>query len=307
MENPLLNIRLKLFSDKNLMKVFNIGSSFNHNYFIYNFSNNVYELIKIFEGKSLFNNIMCNSEKSLILFGQNFLNNHKSNFLNLNFFKYFKDKLNISFMNNNVSNIISQDYNLENSINNFEDLTLAKEPFSKDIKREVIYAINIDSFFFSKKLIKLECVYQGHHNLRNKISKNFNMLLPSVTFLEKNNSFINFFGLVQKTKFILFPPKEARSDFKILYIVFKSINRKLRKILNLKLFKLSFFKYNFLSLNYFNFFFYSQKNNKNMSFLNNVKLSSFLTNIYKLNQIVRSSLILLSCFKDIKKKYSNFI
>ena len=54
MENPLLNIKLKFFSDKNLIKIFSICSSFNNNYFMYNFSNNILELVKIFEGKIFF-------------------------------------------------------------------------------------------------------------------------------------------------------------------------------------------------------------------------------------------------------------
>ena len=67
MENPLLNIKLKFFSDKNLIKIFSICSSFNNNYFMYNFSNNILELVKIFEGKSFLNNIIFLSKKNLFL------------------------------------------------------------------------------------------------------------------------------------------------------------------------------------------------------------------------------------------------
>jgi len=299
MENPLLNIKLKFFSDKNLIKIFSICSSFNNNYFMYNFSNNILELIKIFEGKSFLNNIIFLSKTNLFLFGESFLNLFKNNFLFLNFFNYFKDKINYSFLNNNVSNILNYDLNLENSINNFFDKTYKFINFYNN--KEIIYALNIDSFFFNfnKNLNNFLFIYQGHHNLKNKVINYFNILLPNVTFFERNNSFINFFGLVQKTKFILFPNKNCRTDFKILYIIFKFLNN-----LNINF---EFLSNNFLSLNYYNFNFL----NKNYNFLkfifNNLNINSFITNIYKINQILFSSLILLNCHKEIKKKYTNFM
>ena len=296
LENPLLNVRLKFISNKKNVKVFSIGSTFNNNYFLYNFYNNIMELIKIFEGKSLLNNILAIMNQNFFLIGESFLNLFKNNFLFLNFFNYFKNNFYYSFLNNNVLNILNNDLNLEQSINNFSDKTYGNLMYND----EIIYSINIDNFFLNKnKKNKLFYIFQGHHLLKNTNINNFNILLPTATFFEKSNNFLNFFGLIQKTKFILFPNKNSRTDFRILYIIFKFL-----KNLNINLNNLN---YDFFSLNFFNFFIHC----KNFSFLkfkfNNLNINSFITNIYKSNQILRSSLILLMCNKEIKNKYSNFM
>lgn len=296
LENPLLNVRLKFISNKKNVKVFSIGSTFNNNYFLYNFYNNIMELIKIFEGKSLLNNILAIMNQNFFLIGESFLNLFKNNFLFLNFFNYFKNNFYYSFLNNNVLNILNNDLNLEQSINNFSDKTYGNLMYND----EIIYSINVDNFFLNKnKKNKLFYIFQGHHLLKNTNINDFNVLLPTATFFEKSNNFLNFFGLIQKTKFILFPNKNSRTDFRILYIIFKFL-----KNLNINLNNLN---YDFFSLNFFNFFIHC----KNFSFLkfkfNNLNINSFITNIYKSNQILRSSLILLMCNKEIKNKYSNFM
>jgi hypothetical protein len=191
---------------------------------------------------------------------------------------------------------MNNDINLEQNINNFNDKTYSSLKYDN----EIVYALNIDSFFFNKKKKdKLFYIYQGHHILKNNNINIFDILLPTVTFFEKNNNFLNFFGLIQKTKFILFPNKNSRTDFRILFIIFRFLK-------NIDV-NLSILNYNFLSLNFFNFSIFK----KNFNFLklkfNNLNLNSIITNIYKFNQILRSSLILLTCNKELKKKYSNFI
>jgi hypothetical protein len=296
LESPLLNIRLKFISNKKDVKVFTIGSAFNNNYFLYNFSNNISELVKIFEGKSLLNSIIISTFNNFFLIGESFLNLFKNNFLFSNFFNYLKNNFNYSFLNNNVLNILNNDLNLEHNLNNFSDKTY-KYASSID---EIVYSLNIDGFFFNKNnQNKLFHIFQGHHLLKNTNINNFDILLPTVTFFEKSNNFLNFFGLIQKTKFILFPNKNSRSDFRILFIIFKFF-----KNININTQTLM---YDFLSLNFFNFSIY----NKNFNFLklqfNNLNINSFITNIYNFNQILRSSLVLLICNKEIKNKYSNFI
>lgn len=295
LENPLLNLRLKFISNKMNPKIFSIGSVFNNNYFIYNFLNNTKELIKIFEGKSILNSLIIKTKDNLFLFGESFLNLFKLNFLSLNFFNYFKCNFFYSFLNNNVLNILNNDLNLEQNVNNFYDKTLKKLNY----KNEIIYALNIDSFFLKKLDNTVSFIFQGHHVLKKNSIKNFDVLIPTATYFEKSNTFLNFFGFIQKTKFILFPNKNIRTDFRILYIIFKYIKK-----LDLNFNILNF---NILSLNFFDFIIV----NKNFNFfkfaLNNLNINSFITNIYKYNQILSSSLILLTCNKEFKKKYSNFI
>jgi NADH-quinone oxidoreductase subunit G len=53
-------------------------------------------------------------------------------------------------------------------------------------------------------------IYQGHHgDIGSSIS---NLILPTTAFIEKNSTYSNIFGFVQKTKKALFSPGNARDD-----------------------------------------------------------------------------------------------
>jgi hypothetical protein len=137
--------------------------------------------------------------------------------------------------------------------------------------------------------------------VEDSLKKHVNFFLPSAHFVEKNATYINFFGLIQKVKFILFPFKNVRSDFRILYVLFKNffdINEKF----NIKIF---FNKYNFLS---FDLFVPISIKNNNFNFFsfNNTFNTVFVTNIYRSNSLLRRSKILNICYKEVKKVYTNF-
>jgi NADH dehydrogenase (ubiquinone) Fe-S protein 1 len=53
-------------------------------------------------------------------------------------------------------------------------------------------------------------VYQGHHgDINASIS---NLILPTTAFIEKNSTYSNVLGIVQKTKKALFSPGNSRDD-----------------------------------------------------------------------------------------------
>jgi NADH-quinone oxidoreductase chain G len=211
-DNPILNYKLKYLSDKNITKIFNIGSNFNLNYFSYNYGNNLKEFYKFINGKSYLNNIFLKKNiLNLIIIGLNFINNCK--LLNFNFI-YFKNyllkyiNLNISIIDNNSVNILSNEFNLTNNINNFNNFSYK----NKKESGEIIYILNSDNFNINYSNINNFLIYQGHNLNEYKFLNKFNVILPSVNFLEKNAFYVNFFGLIQNTNFILYPPKNSRVD-----------------------------------------------------------------------------------------------
>jgi NADH dehydrogenase/NADH:ubiquinone oxidoreductase subunit G len=164
--------------------------------------------------------------------------------------------------------------------------------------------LNVDNFNFFLKdynsLDKNHVILQNIYNVNETFKKRVDFFLPSAHFVEKNSTYINFFGLIQRVKFILFPFKNVRSDFKILYILFKNLfdtdaNFSTKKIFN---------KFNFLN---FDIFYPNIKNtNFNFFFFNNTLNPVFVTNIYRSNSLLRRSKILNICYKEIKKAYTNF-
>jgi len=307
LENALLNVKLKFLVDNFKIKIFNFGSCFNNNYFMYNFKNDILTFLKIFEGKSFLNNFILQNNLNFFIFGENFLSLFKNNFLNLKFFKYLKSSFDFSFLQNNVTNILNYDLNLNFYVNNFNEKTY-KICENYNYENEILYTINVDSFFLINENIYLNMlkIYQGHHNFKNITF--FNLILPTLTYFEKNQlHFINFFGFIQKSKNVFnLKNKNIHSDFDILCNIFSFLFKSKLNFTNF----LENFKYNFLSLSNFLFnfeynFYLFLSNNIQFNNLNLTKNYN-LTNVYRSNQILKSSLVILSAYKEFKKKYSNF-
>jgi NADH dehydrogenase/NADH:ubiquinone oxidoreductase subunit G len=213
MENPILNIHLKTLKDNKLIKVFNIGSSFNYNYINYNLGNGTNELKLFFEGRSLLNNIFKN-KKNIIIFGQSFIT--QNFFFFNNFFNGDLKNITIKILNNNNTETGVCDLNVNYNINKINDVSFKDNNL---IKNNLIYLINNDSIFFNLLNYKF-LIYQGHHNFKfsfgvkkniKESKKNF-LMLPTLTFFEKSGIFINFLGVYQKSKLILLSSINVRND-----------------------------------------------------------------------------------------------
>jgi NADH-quinone oxidoreductase subunit G len=305
LENPLLNFRLKKLSDKNLVKIFSFGSSFGYNFFVYNQGNTVKSFLSFIEGKNILNNFFMKSKKILFVFNWSFFNKIRANF-NFFLFKnsslfFIKDKVHFTVLNNDVSYLISHDFNVMNSINSFEDNSYKN--FNQNfLTKEIIYLLNVENFnFFFKNFSFFDdkhVIFQNMYNASDSLKKKIDFFLPSTHFVEKNSTYVNFFGLIQKVKFILFPFKNVRSDSKIIYILFKFF---FNNNFNLQYF---FNKYNFLN---FNLFYPTLAFNVfNFFSFNNTFNITFVTNIYRSNALLKRSQVLHLCYKEFKKIYSNF-
>lgn len=314
LESPLLNIFFKDLVNKNLLKIYNIGSAYNYNYYNYNFGNNPLEIYKFFEGKSFLNNIFKNSnEKNLILIGNSFLNRNDF-FTNIfdNFFYLNKKNFIVKLLNIYNTNNIINELNLLNNISKFSDISLSEKKQLNLEKNNLLYLMNTDSIFFNK-INAYFIIYQGHHNfkLNNlffKTEKNNFLILPTLTFFEKSGIFLNFLGVFQKTKLILTPPLFVRNDWKILNIFYNIFtNKVLYK--NLSELRFNAFKnYNIFLNNFINSYICNAKNLKKYIFkINNVLMLSSITNLNLSNQILKASKILNLHSNSLKKKYSNFI
>lgn len=310
LENPLLNLRIKKLVDKNLIKIFSFGSSFGYNYSTYNQGNSTKNFLNFIEGKSLLTTLLLKSNKNLFIFNWTFFNKLKNNF---DFFIFRNkklpflapDKIFFTVLSYDSTSLIINDFNLDNSVNFFNDESYKNNYNFTD---DLFYLLNADNFnffhknysFLDKSIVVSQSIYNAHETLKRKI----NFFLPSAHFVEKNATFVNFFGLIQKVKFILFPFKNVRSDFRILYILFKGL---FTDVVSFKDINSNFFfsKYNFSKFDLFfpkiSFFGFP-----NFFLFTNTIQCNVVTNFNKTNSILRKSQILGICYKDIKKTYSNF-
>lgn len=75
------------------------------------------------------------------------------------------------------------------------------------------------------RLGKAFVVYQGHHGDRG--AHRADVILPGAAYTEKNATYVNTEGRVQQARMAVFPPGEAREDWKILRAASEAIGRKL--------------------------------------------------------------------------------
>jgi NADH-quinone oxidoreductase subunit G len=89
---------------------------------------------------------------------------------------------------------------------------------------EVVYLLGADEIDTSK-LGKAFVIYQGHHG--DKGAHRADVILPGAAYTEKSGTYVNTEGRVQRTRLAVFPPGEAREDWKILRALSEALGNKL--------------------------------------------------------------------------------
>jgi NADH-quinone oxidoreductase chain G len=304
LSNPLLNLRIKNFC-KIKNHVFSIGSSFYSNFLIYNYGTNLKELWLLFKGQSDLNLLLKNNKNLIIINESSILHNN----LLLNWIMLLKNikkyiDIDMFLFNSNNSDIsLFKEINISSFISKFNDKSLIQTTVNN---KEIYYFLNTNQKILNNKNNLNYFIYQGsNYNISKKIK--FNLLLPSVNHLEKNSHYVNFLGYYQRSKFILYPPKNSRSDWKILYILFNFLFKEKSKML-FKGFSTLKLDYNLLYSNSY----YDMTNikfntivNYNFKIKNNFANNNYF-NFYNSNSIVLSSKNIFNIFKKIKTSYSNF-
>ena len=78
---------------------------------------------------------------------------------------------------------------------------------------EVVYLLGADEID-TAKLAKAFVIYQGHHG--DKGAHAADVVLPGAAYTEKNATYVNLEGRVQQARLAVFPPGEAKEDWKII-------------------------------------------------------------------------------------------
>ena len=89
---------------------------------------------------------------------------------------------------------------------------------------DTVYLLGADEID-TTKLGKAFVIYQGHHG--DAGANCADVILPGAAYTEKNATYVNTEGRVQQTKLAVFPPGEAREDWKIIRALSDAAGRKL--------------------------------------------------------------------------------
>jgi NADH-quinone oxidoreductase chain G len=285
--SPLINAHLNLLQKQGILNIYEYGLNTINTFNSKHIGNNINNLLLFLEG-SLSKD---NKFKNLTIF----LSENNTNFKTI-FSLFFNLKKNLSLLKKTINIVIIPE--ISNQI-------LYKEYnldilFNKNFNLEKNFLININNF--SEKIVKNmeknnnifnlkvnNKTYTFLHNFLNKknilfsthLLKNieqFNLILPTKLFIEKNNIFINYFGEIKKTTSFLSNNNINLSSF--LNNLFE--NKNVQKEENLQLTNNFFDKfqnkknYNNKYLLYLNLYI-----NQNEDHLNSDLLSNFSKNLQK--------------------------
>ena len=309
-ENPILNIKFKKLTNSKVILIGYLGVKYDVNFNILHLGTNLKTLKYIFEGKHIFikfiklflkNSFIINhlfNDKLWLIFGKDFTNRISTKELN-------------KFLQNFTNNRFCYTF-LQESVGKLNLLTLNTKNYKKiDKKKSNIYYIlgveNIKNLTFKDFII-----FQGHHN--DIIRLKFNLILPTISWIEKSSIYLNSFGFIQRSNFILTPFINTRLDWKIIRMISIFLNKDIgyKNVLNIYKrlndlipnFKNLLFKYdNSIKYNIK----YITKYSKKISIIDENPFVTFYPYYYFLNSIERSSKTLNFVLNTLKKEESNFI
>lgn len=288
-EGSILNIHLINRLKKGNFKIAYIGNKIDFTYPIMHLGLTFKNLIEILLGKHNFCKTLKKAKKPLIIVGENFLNQKNG------FFLLSKLKT-LSFLKNNINF-----FNSKTSFINFLETTFTKSNDSLN-NSELYYLFNTNLQNKLKILSKKKyIIYQGHHFTKD--AQNSNLILPGLTFLEKNGIYINLEGLIQKNEQILNLNTEQRKDSIIYRNIYKFLITKnqsqLNSFMKIKIILPYLLKKKIKLINNFNF-------NKKYLKINLNFLDSLIKNNYYTNILEQYSKILINSNK-ITKNHSKYL
>jgi NADH-quinone oxidoreductase chain G len=217
-EASILNIHLMNRIKKGNFEIAYIGQKNSFTFPIQTLGLTYQTLNQIFLGKHEFCKKLQKAKNPLIIFGENILNNKNGFFYMLNFKKLFQNQNRVHFLNSKSSflNFLEINFNIKNKKSNITYL------LNTNLKNQFIPNPNTNPNHF--------LIYQGHHFTED--AQHSNLILPGLTFLEKNGTYLNMEGLIQKNDQILNLDTEQRKDsiiFKYIYKFFLNQNQNQKK------------------------------------------------------------------------------
>ena len=221
-EATMINARIRKAFLKNKTKIYSFGDPGDLTYEYEIISENTNDLKNFIENKNKLSNIIKSSRKPMVIFGESFLE--------LKSAKYFYEGIKKFLLENNF---IGSEWNALNVI--FKNASsvaaidlIASRPeyknynFFKDLKDhkyKIIYLLGSDNLEFKKT--DEFVIYHGSHG--DKGAEKADLILPSASFTEQNNLFINIEGRVQECKKATYPPGGAKSDLEIFNLITKKL------------------------------------------------------------------------------------
>ena len=211
LEATIVNYRIRKAVNSGC-KVYSIGDPGEQNYNYKIIGNNISLLDDLIHDKIVESSVLKDAINPAIIIGESALKSNISNYI-ISSVKTLLNKINKL----NGFNILHQ------SASNVGSLKLGLQ--TKNLKKvydsEFLYLLNSDEVSINKKENQF-IIYQGSHGGEN--STIADVILPSSSYVEKNGSFVNLEGRVQKSYKASYPPGFAKDDWEIFINIAESNN-----------------------------------------------------------------------------------
>lgn len=193
-EAPLLNITLRKLFLKNNLKIISIGSTAHLTYYNYHLNNSKLAFIKLIEGRHWICNVLSSFRKNkendiYSLLGASSLGG-VDGFDLFSSLKFLEKRIGvINILNNSLNKIGALELGFIPGLRN------RGSNFSKVYN--INYCIGASENFIYKNCQSnsLFSIYQGHHGGEFLNRNNFDVILPTPTFIEKKAHYLNIFGI----------------------------------------------------------------------------------------------------------------
>lgn len=294
LEASLLNVRLKKRSKFGGFTKASAGLNENNTYSNISLGNSIKTLVQIAEGRHSFCKKLTKAKTPMIILGssvQKRLDAHAITDLVNSLEKYtnviHEDWFGINFLPQASGSAGSSFSGIQSSNN----LKLDSKKF--------IFCVGLDFYEEILKKKSPNAFIVAQTPFSDVLLKQANLILPSTSFLEKESTFLNLEGRVQKTAVSLKGPNLARDDSKILKTVFSSDLKKKNNVFNL----FSNFEQN---KNSFTKNLHVNLRNTSKKFFKS-SFKSSLSNFFITNAITKNSVVMAKCFLIFKQNYTNFV
>ncbi len=217
-EAALLDARIRKSWIANGLKIARIGGGDNASYPIEELGNNVNVIEQIYKNKHSYNNILDKSNKPLFLIGENLLNRKDGEGILGRIreiakkYNSFSDKWNgLAILHSSASRVGALEVGFVPGNKGFNTKDIIDGVASNHIK--LLWLLGVDDINLNKKPNTF-VVYQGHHG--DKGAEIADLILPGSAYTEKDATYLNTEGRVQRTNAAVSPPGDAKEDWKII-------------------------------------------------------------------------------------------
>jgi len=209
-EAAMLNARIHKTWFEKKINIAVIGEKLDLNYPYSYIGDSVEFLEKLAKGKGEFSDILSKAKNPMIILGAGALCR--------------EDGLAVQSIARDIAekyNMVRDDWNGFNMLHTAAsrmgalELGCTSEKSLEDIlEMEVLYLLGADEIVPDEISKDSFVIYQGHHG--SSVSARADVILPGAAYTEKNATYVNIEGRPQHTRQAIFPPKDAREDWKII-------------------------------------------------------------------------------------------